>query len=103
MRQLDEMRKARSVAADPGLRAKTPMESAAEILIAAGQRGNLNGLGPWATKAELVLATGRSRDFFERADRAGRLPSRVEVVPGARRLRTLYQVEAARQLLEAAR
>lgn len=99
MHQLDEMRKARSVAADPGLRAKTPMESAAEILAEVGQRGNLNGLGAWATKTELVLATGRSRDFFERADRAGRLPSRVEVVPGARRMRTLYLTAAARELL----
>jgi hypothetical protein len=79
------------------------MQATAAILAEVGRRGNLDGLGDWATKTELVLASGRSRDFFERADRAGRLPSRVEVVPGARRLRTLYRVEAARQLLEAAR
>lgn len=104
MHQLDKKDEARqSVAADPGPKTKqSPMQATAAILIAAGQRGNLNRLGPWASKAELVQATGRSRDFFERADRNGRLPSRIELVPGARRLRTLYDTAAVQQLLEAA-
>lgn len=104
MRQSDRKDEARSVAADPVLKAKqSPMQATASILIAAGQRGNLTRLGPWASKAELVQATGRSRDFFERADRDGRLPSRIEMVPGVRRLRTLYDTAAVQQLLEAAR
>jgi hypothetical protein len=104
MHQRDQKSETRPAAATaPGLRVMTPMESVADILAEVGQRGNLHGLGAWATKAELVLATGRSRDFFERADRAGRLPSRVEMVPGHRRLRTVYDVAMVRQLLEAGR
>jgi hypothetical protein len=72
---------------------------AAQILAEVGQRGNLSGLGAWATKTELVLATGKSRDWLERQDRAGRLPSRVEMVPGHRRLRTVYDVAMVQQLL----
>lgn len=104
MSQPDRKDEARqSVAADPGPKKMSPMAATAAILIAAGQRGNLTRLGPWASKAELVAATGRSRDYFERLDRAGRLPSRIEMVPGARRLRTLYDTAAVQQLLEAAR
>lgn len=104
MHQPDKKNEARSVGADPVLKTKqSPMQATAAILIAAGQRGNLTRLGPWASKAQLVEATGRSRDYFERLDRAGRLPSRIEMVPGARRLRTLYDTAAVQQLLEAAR
>ena len=104
MHQRNQKSETRPAAATaPGLKVMSPMQATAAILAEVGQRGNLNGLGPWAPKQALVLATGRSRDWFERQDRAGRLPSRIEMVPGHRRLRTVYDVAMVQQLLEAGR
>lgn len=102
MHQHDK-RETRSVAADPGLRVMTPMESAAAILAEVGQRGNLAGLGDWAAKSDLVAVTGRSRDWLEKNAAAGRIARRLEVDQAARRVRSLYSTADVQQLLEAAR
>jgi len=103
MRQSDPKMETRSVAADPGLRVMTPMESAAKILAEVGQRGNLAGLGDWAAKSDLVAVTGRSRDWLEKNAAAGRIARRLEVDQAARRVRSLYCTADVQQLLEAAR
>jgi hypothetical protein len=95
----DEARQ--TVAAAPGLREKA-LEQAARILAEVGQRGNLAALGPWASKAALVEATGRSRDWLERAAAAGLIERRLEVDHVARRVRSMYRTADVQRLLEAA-
>ncbi|MEY4864291.1 MAG: hypothetical protein RLZ51_2386 [Pseudomonadota bacterium] len=79
------------------------MQQAAEILTAYGASGNLLGMGPWATKRQLLTAIQRSADWIERHAAQGRIGHKVELDQVNRRARSLYLVADVVRILKEAR